>query len=91
MLETEMYEAVIVRAVEKVTGIKYITSETNLLSRTVGVFPADFLYIFRIIEEELNVEINSVFVDSTYEVFVVENLAKKIRSICESIGNVGKH
>lgn len=78
MPEIEVYENIIFDAVEKVTGIREITSETNLLSRTVGIFPADFLYIFAIIEKELNVEISSVFIDSTYEVFIVKILQKNL-------------
>lgn len=82
MPEIGVYESIIFDAVEKVTGIREITSETNLLSRSVGIFPADFLYIFKIIEKELNVEISSVFIDSTYEVFIVKNFAKKLSEIC---------
>ena len=61
-------------AVFKVTGIKELDETTNLISKELGVIPVNFLYIFDILEENLELPVSQIFADNSYEVMCIKKM-----------------
>ena len=74
----EMIENKIIEIVKQVTGIKKIDKSDNLVDKKLNIIPADFLYIFEILEETFGPNIYSIFQNNGYDVMVIKNLAKAI-------------
>ena len=68
-------------SITDVSGISRFEDNENLLDPGVGIFPADFLYIFDLIEKRFNIPFSNVLQFSTYEVMTVENMAKEIEKM----------
>lgn len=64
-------------AVKEVTG-KPFNTDKSLIDRDSGIMPANFLYIFEILEEKLNLPVCSIFETNSYEVMTIDNLSKAI-------------
>lgn len=67
--------AAIKDAVWKVTGITIESEEISLLDTKLDIPPADFLYIFDILEKNLELPVTEIFQDSNYIVMKVNNLS----------------
>ena len=81
-MEREKYmERVIYDVVKAVTDIDVIDVEDSLLDIKYGIFPADFLYIFSLIEREVGCDVTTILVGSTHEVMSIKNLAQAISNI----------
>lgn len=65
-------------AVWNVTGIKIESEETSLLDTKLGIPPADFLYIFELLEKNLELPVIDIFRDSNYLVMKLNNLSDAI-------------
>lgn len=76
----EVYN-IVCDAVKKVAGLNEVSSDMCLLDRKYGVYPADYLYIFDIIEMKLGVSISRILESYTYEVFIINNLQNAIYDI----------
>jgi len=60
-------EKAIRKAIEEVTGITDLEDDDNLMSRKLRIQPSAFLYIFDILEKELELPVYEVFKHNTYE------------------------
>ena len=74
MYSKEYIENSIRDAVFKVTGIKELDETTNLISKELGVIPVNFLYIFDILEENLELPVSQIFADNSYEVMCIKKM-----------------
>ena len=80
MYSKEKIADIVKNAIYEVTKIRIDNDDINLLSEELKIFPADFLYVFEIIERNIEVSIGSIFVDYGYEAFEVKRF---IKIICE--------
>ena len=78
-----------------VAGIRGLEKDASLLDEGLGINPVDFLYIFNILEEKLQIPVHDIFMFHNYEVMNVRKLADAIyehnrRNVHNSteIGNV---
>ena len=62
-------------AVKKVTGIKDIDDDMFLGDETLKIAPANFIYIFDIIEKQLELPIHKVVETHSFMVMTINNLA----------------
>ena len=69
---------IITDAVREVTDIEIKSPDTNLLGRDVGIIPADFLYIFDIVEKRTGRDMCGVIADAHYTIMTPNNLAEAI-------------
>jgi len=67
-------EKAIFDAVENVTDITQLNKDTSLISRELGIVPVDFLYVFDILQQRLQLSVYEIFRNHTYEVMTVGNL-----------------
>jgi hypothetical protein len=74
MHSKEAIEKTIREAVKDVTGIAFLEKDASLIDRELDIIPANFLYIFDILEEKLQLPIHDVLINHTFEVMTVENL-----------------
>lgn len=84
MYSKSFIEQAIREAVYKVTGIKDLEKDRSLIDRDMNIMPANFLYIFEILEEELRLPVCQIFIGNSYEVMCVENLTNAIYSLQEA-------
>lgn len=63
------------KTVFEVTQIKLDSEDISLLDTSLGIYPADFLYIFDLLEKELKVPATDVFKSHSYDVMVVDKLS----------------
>lgn len=68
-------------AIYKVTGLTNIDKNRSLIDKETKIAPVNFLYIFDILENELQLPVCKIFEDNTYEVMCIENLANAIYKI----------
>lgn len=71
-------EASIRKAIAQVVNITDIDGDIYLVSRDLGIFPADFIYIFDIIENDVGLPVYSIFEGNNYEVMTINNLVRAI-------------
>ena len=83
MLTKEQIEKSIRDAVCEVTGKKDFGSLDSLIDKDSGIMPVNFLYIFDILEKELNLPVCKVFENNGYDVMCVKNLTDAIYSLQE--------
>jgi hypothetical protein len=74
----ESIEKTIREAIKNVTGITALDEDDSLLDRELNILPANFLYIFDILEEKLKLPVHDIFIDHTYEVMTVKNLTNAL-------------
>jgi hypothetical protein len=70
----EDIEKAIREAVGDVTGITGLDDDANLTDTALGIAPANFLYIFDILERRLQVPAHDVLKTSGYQVMGIKNL-----------------
>ena len=78
MKSSEDIIKVIRKAVEDVAGIVNLDDNASLVDKNLRIAPADFLYIFDILEKEVQVNVYDVLKDNTYHVMTVNGLATAI-------------
>jgi len=61
-------------ALKDVIGITDIDSDANLLDTEQNINPVDFIYIFDMLEKNLNLPVHDIFSSRTFDVMTVENL-----------------
>lgn len=71
-------EKAILEAVKAVAGIEFLEKSANLVDRDMNIIPANFLYVFDMLEEKFRLPVYNIFIDSTYEVMTVENLTEAL-------------
>ena len=83
MITKEYIEKTIRDAVCEVTDKKDFSSSDSLIDKDMGIMPVDFLYIFDILEKELNLPVCKIFENNGYDVMCVNNLTDAIYSLQE--------
>jgi len=68
-------------AVRAVTGIEGLEDTDSLVDRDLGIAPVNFLYIFDILEKDLQIAVCEVLETITYQVMTIESLATAISHI----------
>jgi hypothetical protein len=84
MHSKEVIGALIHEAVKTVTGIDLLDDDSCLVDRTLGIHPADIIYIFEIIEERLKLPIHSIFINNNSEVMIIKNLINALSELTPS-------
>lgn len=74
---------IIIETVYKVTHIPIKTEEISLLDTQLDINPADFLYIFDILEKRFGFEVGDILKSSNYDVMYIPNLSKAIMQLCQ--------
>ena len=87
MLSQEFIEKTIREALENVCGISDIESDVSLLEKEIAIHPANFVYIFDILEEKLGLPIHNILTDRTFEVMTVANLTNALLDLNDRKGN----
>lgn len=77
MFTEEQVFSAVTSAIMSVTG-KVFDSDRNLIDRDAEIHPVSFLYIFSILEKELQVPVFKIFETNTYEVMTISALSKAI-------------
>lgn len=80
--EAEITKAII-ETVYEVTRISIQTEEISLLDTQLDINPADFLYIFDILEKQFGFETKEILENSNYDVMYIPNLSKAIMQLCQ--------
>ena len=62
----------------KVTGVTELLGEDSLIDKNVGIMPVNFLYIFDILEKQLELPICNIFKTNSYDVMCINNLTDAI-------------
>ena len=78
MISKEKIRKALVNILNEVTDVKDVGEDTILVSENVGIFPADFIYIFDALERELSLPVFKIFENSNYSVMTVKNLTEAI-------------
>lgn len=86
----EEIENIVRDTVVEVTGIKNFENMENLLDRELGIIPADFLYIFDMLERRFNIPVFRIFTYSTFHVMTVENIAKEVEKLLNDAPGITK-
>lgn len=69
---------VIKETVFEVTGIQELSDGDNLLSTKLDILPADFLYIFDLLEKKLEVPAVDVLKNTDYQVMQIDYFSKAL-------------
>lgn len=78
MYTQELIEQVVSEAIEQVAGINITDKENSLIGKNSEIMAVNFLYIFDIIEKQLQLPVCKVFENNSYEVMSIRNLSKAI-------------
>jgi len=78
MQTKEVIQAAIYDAVREVTGISHFEKNASLIDKDLRIGPASFLYIFDILEKQLQVPACDIFQNHTYEVMTISNLTEAL-------------
>lgn len=70
--------SVIKKIVYEVTNIIIEDEKTNLLDNKLDIHPADFLYIFDLLEKELQVPVTNILRVNDFTVMRVDNMGNEI-------------
>lgn len=73
----------ILKAVKEVTGISCADEDANLIDREIGIIPADFIYIFDLLEKRLQIPVHNIFTSRTFDVMTVNNLSNALLELKE--------
>jgi len=82
MFEKEI-RSIVRKAVVEVTRDTDICDDANLLERDGSIMPADFLYIFDIIEKNISFSVNKFFAECTIADMTIENIARTVYELQE--------
>lgn len=78
MRTKEEIRKIIVDAIENIAGVRIKDFSVSLISKDVDINPADFLYIFQLLEKKLSLPVYQVFEEYTYDVMSIENLSNAL-------------
>ena len=81
----EQIEEIIRSAIYNVTGKSNVNSDVNLTGYHMAIFPADFLYIFNLIELHTGLPIYRVLEDHSYKVLTIKNLVSALYELQLSV------
>lgn len=73
--------AAIQEIVMEVCGVKILSENDNLLDRRFGIRPADFLYIFDMIEQRIGIPAVNVLKDTPYTIMEAGNLSEALLAL----------
>lgn len=65
----------------EVTGNKVESDEISLLDTSLNINPADFLYIFDLLEKELKVPAVDILKDHDYTVMRIDNMSEALLAL----------
>ena len=71
------------KVVFEVTGKKVESKEISLLDTRLGINPADFLYIFDLLEKELGIPVVEILKDHNYTVMKIDNMCEALLGLVE--------
>ena len=74
-MNREEIKVIIRNAIIQVTGLDNLDGKTSLISKELGIIPVNFLYIFEILKNELELPVYKIFENHTYQVMTIDNLA----------------
>ena len=74
-MNREEIKVIIRNAIIQVTGLDNLDGKTSLISKELGIMPVNFLYIFEILKNELELPVYKIFDNHTYQVMTIDNLA----------------
>ena len=74
-MNREEIKVIIRNAIIQVTGLDNLDGKTSLISKEMGIMPVNFLYIFEILKNELELPVYKIFENHTYQVMTIDNLA----------------
>ena len=77
----ETIEKTIRETIKTVTNADELDSYVSLVDRSIDIIPADFLYIFSILEEKLQLPTSDIFKDCTYEVMTISGLTDALSDL----------
>ena len=80
--------ALIKSTVKDVTGIEVEDSNVNLLSTELDIMPADFLYIFDVLEEKLGIPTAEILKCYDYTVMQIDRLSEELGVLLKKELNV---
>ncbi|GFI26016.1 hypothetical protein IMSAGC012_01131 [Lachnospiraceae bacterium] len=75
--------ALIRKTVYEVTQIKVDGGKTNLLDTATGIRPADFLYIFDLLEKELHIPAADILIGHSYRIMEVDAMSEALLELLE--------
>lgn len=71
------------RAVYEVRQIRVDSEKTNLLDTDLNICPADFLYIFDLLEKELHVPAVNILIGNSYRIMEIGNMSEALLELLE--------
>ena len=74
-MNREEIKVIIRNAIIQVTGLDNLHVNTRLISKEFRIMPENFLYIFEILKNELELPVYKIFENHTYQVMTIDNLA----------------
>ena len=81
MKDMEEISKAICNAITEVTGVVSLDKDASLISRDSGIAPASFLYIFDILEKQLQIPVHDIFKTHTFEVMTTDGLTAAIYNL----------
>lgn len=66
-----------------VTKVHVESENTSLLDTRLKIHPADFLYIFDLLEKELHIPVVNIFIDQDYTIMRVDRMSEAILGLIE--------
>jgi len=78
MKTVENIEQLLVSIIKDICEINVDDKDLNLLSDEADITMADFLYVFDILEKQLDLPVVSILEHNDYTVFTVRNIASEI-------------
>lgn len=67
-------EKIVREVVMNVTGINKLENYDSLVGKDLNINPADFLYIFDILEKQFQLPVHDIFISHTFEVMTIGNM-----------------
>lgn len=60
----------------EVTGVRIVSDTDNLLDTKYDINPAEYLYVFDVLEKKLQLPVTDIFKDSDYTIMQPDHLCK---------------
>lgn len=73
------------KTVFEVTKIHVDNEKINLLDTSLDICPADFLYVFDLLEKELNISIVEILIRYPYYVMELDHMSDALLELLESV------
>lgn len=71
------------KTVYEVTQVKADSPETNLLDTRLAIHPADFLYIFDLLEKELKIPVVTILINHDYTIMRIDQMSEALLAMLE--------